>query len=111
MTAEEFGPKLKEYRKENFLTQEQMAGLLGLSTNHIGTLELGKKKPRASTMAAFEELIRRKSRAEWTTADQTDSMSGDEVELYTRLWEALKRLEPQQEKELLQMFFRILDWL
>ena len=111
MNADDFAAKLKAYRKENFLTQEQMAKLLGLSANHIGTLEQGKKRPRASTMAAFEELMRRTGPPEQRDANPTDPMSEEEVALYSQLWRELKCLEPQQEKELLEMFSRILDWI
>lgn len=108
MTAENFGEKLREFRKENYLTQKQMAELIGLSPNHIGTLENGKKKPRASTIAAFEELVRKRS---WKQPGATDIMDEDEMAIYTRIWRGLMSLEPEREKEVLQMFAQILEWL
>ena len=108
MTAGEFGSGLRAYREAHFLTQKQIAALLGLSPNHISALEHGKKQPRASTIAAFERLTRKD---ESTEPVWSDGMSEDEVKRYTLLWRELKRLEPQQEKEILTMFFRILDWL
>lgn len=111
MTAENFGEILRQYRREHYLTQKQLADLIGLSPNHIGTLESGKKKPRASTIAAFEDAVKQRSRETWYPSDDFMKMEEAERQAYEQIWKGLKRLEPKREKEVLEMFFHILDWL
>lgn len=101
---------MREYRRKNFLTQKQLAELTGLSSHYIATLEKGKNKPRASTIAAFEEAVNRENLRAWQLRNCTKAMGKDEIELFTRLWRELRRLEPQKEKEVLAMFIRILNW-
>ena len=109
MTSENFGECLKTYRKEHFLTQEQMAERLGLSANHLCTLERGKKHPRPSTIAAFCKLFGNGT-AKWE--GRTAEREGDSPEvLYAKLWRELKQLEPQKRKELVEMFARLIDWM
>lgn len=107
---EKFGQKLKQYRKEHYMTQKQLADLIGVSANHIGTLENGKKKPRASTIAAFEEAIQKQ---EWTEAVLEDLTfrETDQMAVYTQIWSELKRLDPEKERDVLETFFHILDWM
>lgn len=111
MTEENFGETLKQYRKENYLTQKQLANMIGLSPNHIGTLENGKKKPRASTIAAFEEAVKKKSWKTGCSPENIELMGEDERLAYEQIWRGLKRLDPEREREVLEMFYRILDWL
>lgn len=111
MMEENFGKILRQYRKEHYLTQKQMADLIGLSPNHIGTLESGKKKPRASTIAAFEEAVKQKSWKTWYPSEELGNMREDERKAYEQIWKGLRRLDSEREKEVLEMFFRILDWL
>ena len=57
---ETFAMRIKQYRKEHFMTQRQLADLVGISVNYLGTLEKGKKRTRASTIANFEEAVQRR---------------------------------------------------
>lgn len=40
-----FGKRLREYRLARHLTQEQLGELVGVSYQHIGMLECGKRSP------------------------------------------------------------------
>ena len=40
-----FGKRLREYRLARHLTQEQLGELVGVSYQHIGMLERGKRSP------------------------------------------------------------------
>ncbi len=42
MIEKSIGKRIQEYRKQKGLTQEKLAEMLGLSTNHISALECGK---------------------------------------------------------------------
>ncbi len=99
-----------EYRRKNFLTQKQLAELTGLSPHYITALEKEKKKPRASTVAAFEEAVNRENLRAWQLRNCTKAMGKDETELFTEVWKELRKLDPQKEKEILAMFIRILNW-
>lgn len=110
-TAENFGERLRTYRKENLLTQKQMADLIGVSVNHIGTLENGKKKPRASTIAAFEEVVGKSNWKNWRQLGEAESMENNEMMVYSQIWKGLKSLDPEREREVLDTFTKILDWL
>ena len=47
-----FGKRLREYRLARHLTQEQLGELVGVSYQHIGMLERGKRSP------SMEALLR-----------------------------------------------------
>ncbi|MBQ8814760.1 MAG: helix-turn-helix transcriptional regulator [Lachnospiraceae bacterium] len=110
MEADSFGERMKEYRKAHYMTQKQLADMIGVSTNHIGTLEKGKKKPRASTIAAFEDAIQKN---DWVGSAQgkLKLIEADRMAIYAQIWKGLKHLEPDKEREVLETFFRIIDWL
>lgn len=101
--------RVKQYRKDHFMTQKQLAELIGISVNYIGTLEKGKRKARASTIAAFEEAVQRyeieKKRLEMM------NVRGEEDRLkYMKVLSELKKLDPETAKTVLERFYCVLDW-
>ncbi|MBR1680455.1 helix-turn-helix transcriptional regulator [bacterium] len=48
--AKKFGKRLKEIRKRNGLTQEQLAELLGMDTTNITKLEAGEHLPKKDNL-------------------------------------------------------------
>ena len=110
MDAADFGVRMKEYRKAHYMTQKQLADMIGVSVNHIGTLEKGKKKPRASTIAAFEDAIQK---SDWVGSAQGKMklIEADRMAMYTQIWKCLKVLDQDKEQEVLETFFQIIDWL
>lgn len=61
---------LKEYRKRQKMTQEQMGVLLGISQAHMSELESGAKKPSYELMLAAYRLSRgRVPFASWFASD------------------------------------------
>ena len=104
MEVNSFGSRLHEYRRTHFLTQLQMAQLLGISPNHIGVLERGLKKPRPSTEAAFAQL------SGYQPLVHYDEQEPSEKEALELLCTELGRMEPEHRKEILDVFRRILMW-
>lgn len=101
--------RVKQYRKDHFMTQKQLAELIGISVNYIGTLEKGKRKARTSTIAAFEEAVQRyeieKKRLEMM------NVRGEEDRLkYMKVLSELKKLDPETAKTVLERFHCVLDW-
>ncbi len=105
METKTFGERLLEYRTEHFLTQRQMAQLLGVSPNHIGVLEHGLKQPRASTEAAFARLT---SKKQWEKFSEATPMNPEEEEACRTISEKLAAMEPEYRKEVLEVFLQIL---
>ena len=110
MAEEMFGERLYRYRKEHYLTQKQLAQMIGVSANHIGTLERGKKKPRASTVAAFEDAIKENRRKIWNDAGNEGGLDEEELQVYDQIWQRLICLEPEREKAALETLFYMLRW-
>lgn len=52
-----FGPNLKRCRKQNSLTQEQLAKFCGLSTITIKQYESGKRQPRYETIQMLADVL------------------------------------------------------
>ena len=105
--TETFGNQLRRFRKEHLLTQQKMASLLGISTNHVGVLERGIKKPRASTEAAFARLSGINGNQRMRLNDKTDLRHEEMDEL---LWKRLCELDEKRRAEVIDIFFRILEW-
>lgn len=103
-----FGAKLLEYRKAHYLTQHQMAELLGVSANHIGVLERGRKNPRPSTEAAFAQLCGWREERRF---HEIKPMTNEELVAYNHMWQRLNRMEPRRRKEVLGVFMKILGWM
>ena len=106
---ETFAMRVKQYRKEHFMTQKQLAELIGLSVNYIGTLESGKRKPRASTIAVFEEAVSRWEVREKRLEIMFDRDGTDRVN-FLKLVERLRLLDPEEANDMLALFHHILDW-
>lgn len=61
---------MKEYRKRQKMTQEQMGALLGISQAHVSELESGVKKPSYELMlAAYRTSRGRVPFASWFAVD------------------------------------------
>ena len=73
-----FGKRLREYRLARHLTQEQLGELVGVSYQHIGMLERGKRSP---SMEMLIYMLRQRPRrlrntlTNWVLADQPDESS------------------------------------
>ena len=48
--TKKFGKRLKEIRKRNGLTQEQLANLMDMDTNNISKMELGEHLPKKDNL-------------------------------------------------------------
>ena len=48
-----YGENIKIYRKENHLKQEDLAKQLGISTNMLGKIERGERKPNKEVQNKF----------------------------------------------------------
>ena len=105
--SESFGEQLQRFRKEHLLTQQKMAALLGISTNHVSVLERGIKKPRASTEAAFAWLSAQGPEPEEIIRENVD-FPWEEV--YEKLWIRLCKLDMDRRTEVMSMFFQVLAW-
>ena len=54
----EIGPKIKRFRKENNLTQSQLANLVKTTQDTISLWELGKSYPDAENIVRLAKLFR-----------------------------------------------------
>ena len=87
-----FGKRLREYRLARHLTQEQLGELVGVSYQHIGMLERGKRSPSMEMLISLcyvtdslpEQtiyMLRQRPRrlrntlTNWVLADQPDESS------------------------------------
>ena len=52
----EFGVLIRNYREANNLTQEELAGKLGISRMHVIRLEAGRHEPKAKTLGKLKKL-------------------------------------------------------
>ena len=57
MDAKALGANIRKYRKENGLTQDQIAEQCGLSTNYFGQIKLGNKVPQLKTFLSIAEAL------------------------------------------------------
>ena len=105
MSEEWFGEKLKAYRREHYLTQEELGRQMHISTSHISALERGLKCPRLSTVQAFNRLQEAK---EWDRFDIISELTDEEFVSYMNLWQRLRRLDPQREREAMIAFMNLL---
>ena len=106
MDTVSFGENLIEYRKSHYLTQKQMAKLLGLSTNHIGVLERGIKQPRTSTITAFMKLKEKQAR----TFGEGKPMTETEIIELNHLWRMMSDMSPELRREILHVMKHIAKW-
>ena len=57
MDNKSVGTKIKVLREKNNLTQEQLAELVNLSTNHISVIERGLKTPKLDTFVDIANAL------------------------------------------------------
>lgn len=57
MNCGSVGKKIRKYRKKQNLTQEQFAELCELSTNFIGIIERGEKRPSLDTFVKIANAL------------------------------------------------------
>lgn len=106
-----FGKRLREYRLARHLTQEQLGELVGVSYQHIGMLERGKRSPSMEMLISLcyvldctcdslltdslpEQtiyMLRQRPRrlrntlTNWVLADQPDESSAPDYAVYLHL--------------------------
>lgn len=56
-TKELLGLKVKEFRKQNKLTQEKLAEIIGVDNGYISKLEVGQNFPSISTLEKIAEVL------------------------------------------------------
>lgn len=52
-----FGRTVRKERRDRELSQEALAGLAGLSSKHLGEIELAKKDPRLTTVLKLAQAL------------------------------------------------------
>lgn len=52
------GKKIKKYRKENGLTQQELAEKIDMSTKYIQFIETGKRKPSLKTIYKIVKALK-----------------------------------------------------
>ncbi len=55
--AKAIGQRIKTLRKENKMTQQQLADKLGVSLNHVSKIEPGMKVPSVDLFLALSEVF------------------------------------------------------
>lgn len=53
----EFGQRIKVLRKDHRLTQEQLADVLNITTDHLGKIELGKRGVSVDLLFEIAEVL------------------------------------------------------
>ena len=53
----QFGQRMKQKRKEMHLTQSKLAELLGISNNHVSSIENGREKPSIDLLYKICDMI------------------------------------------------------
>ena len=56
-TKELLGLKIKEYRKQKKLTQEQLSEMIGLDSGYISKLEVGQNFPTLGTLEKIAKIL------------------------------------------------------
>ncbi len=56
-TKELLGLKIKEYRKQKKLTQEQLSEMIGLDSGYISKLEVGQNFPTLGTLEKIAKVL------------------------------------------------------
>ena len=51
------GKNIRKYRKENGMTQDELAEMAGLSTNYIGSVERGEKTPSLESFISIVNAL------------------------------------------------------
>lgn len=51
------GTRIRAYRKQKHMTQQQLAKKAGLNSNTINGVELGRMEARISTLAAIAQVL------------------------------------------------------
>lgn len=108
MNNETFGDRLKKYRESHHLTQVQLGKLMHLTSGHIGTLERNEKRPKASTVLAFQCLTESE---EWQQFEVVKKLTEAEFVTYMQLWRQIRRLGEDKKKAVLITFLNILGLL
>lgn len=108
MSEEWFGEKMKTYRSEHHLTQEELGRQMQISGSHVSALERGLKQPGFSTVQAFRRLL---ESDEWDRFDILGELTDEEFTSYMNLWQRLRRLGPQKERETIAAFMKLIGLL
>ena len=103
MDLSPIGSRIKAAREKKKITQEELAGLLGMSTTHISVIERGVKPPKLETFIRIANALG--VSADYLLMDIIDNpadvVAGELSELISKL--------PQKEKEKALTIMRVLS--
>ena len=78
------GEKIKQYRKENNITQKQLAELLGLGRSTVAEMESGKIKGKISNIKKLADITK-KPLTYWTDGEDIDVVPYDVLDAYIEM--------------------------
>lgn len=110
MRLADFGQRMKMYRKEHQMTQEQLADVLNVQTKHISFLETGHRNPSPELQKKMEDLIMADELGE-AMIRREKILSEEEVMVQIKLYHKLCKLHPVQREKALEMIYQLLDAL
>jgi len=104
MPYAEIGKNIRKYRKQQGLTQEQLAELSNLSTNYLGSIERGEKTLTLKTLIGIVDALN-------ITADLLlcDSIQNGYKIKSSMITEKLEKLSPSERNKILQMIDIMLE--
>jgi transcriptional regulator with XRE-family HTH domain len=100
--TELFGGRIRELRKVQRLTQEQLAEFLGIEQKHVSLIEQGKSYPSLDRLMRIAEVLK------VPLPSLFDFAHHDPEAILPELM--LKNLEEVDEKDR-QLLYRITDWM
>ncbi len=104
MPYAEIGKNIRKYRKQQGLTQEQLAEMSNLSTNYLGSIERGEKTLTLKTLIGIVNALS-------ITADLLlcDSIKNGYKIKSSLITEKLERLSPSERNKILKMIDIMLE--
>lgn len=100
MTKRElFGTRIKSLREARGWTQEDLAGRMDISSNHLSSIERGKENPTFDTLVKFSDALKVEM---WELFD-----FGHEVSL-GELREVMNKFTKEMDEEKLRLAVRVL---
>jgi len=85
------GARIRKWREESGVTQEELAEAVGLSSEFISYLELGKRTPSLATLARIAAHLKKDTSAFLTEKEDPFRALGRRKDLHPRLRRALRR--------------------
>lgn len=104
MPYAEIGKNIRKYRKQQRITQEQLAEMSNLSTNYLGSIERGEKTLTLKTFIGIVDALN-------ITADMLlcDSIQNGYKIKSSMITEKLERLSPSERNKILKMIDIMLE--